>query len=108
MPPLQLNDDEMNLLLVLAAPIDQRFGTSSSPPLRPSSRPADKPVRSGSVLFIASGALFSGVISTRRSCRTQAKWRAPKRAKFKAGTLRARPGFIARRASWLHVPATLG
>ena len=63
MPPLQLNDEEMNVLLTLAAPIDHRLRPQFLQEVAKSLRRSDKSVR---VRCIGWRARFSANISPRR------------------------------------------
>ena len=45
-PPLQLNDEEMTVLLTLARPIDHQLRPQFLQEVAPSSRRSDKPARS--------------------------------------------------------------
>ncbi len=76
--PLHLNaTTEMNVLLSLAGPIDQRLRPQFLQEVAQELRgQRDKPAARGSC--IASAAWFNGNISTRRNCRTRARWRASK------------------------------
>src|ERR1700722_5331162 len=61
--PLHFSDEEKDLLLTLAQPLDQRQ--------RPGLKATGKPARSELVRFIGWRARFSGAFSIRRNCPTR-------------------------------------
>ena len=76
--PLHLSDEEMDLLLALGAPIDQRQRTQFLTEVTAAIE--EEAARTASALAWCTGwrARFRGAISIRRSCPTQARRRAPK------------------------------
>jgi hypothetical protein len=107
MPPLQLNDDEMNLLLVLAAPIDQRLRHEF---LAAVAAELEAGGQAGAV-GIGSVHRIGRVVQRRYFDPPQlpnaGKMATRLKAKFKAGTSRVRSRLSARRASWLFSPASV-
>jgi hypothetical protein len=64
MPPLELNDSEMSMLLTLSARSISACARSSLPPWRKSSRRSDKPARLARVRCTGWRARFRGAFST--------------------------------------------
>ena len=101
--PLALTSEEMDLLLALAQPIDQRQRDQFLHEVAAELEAGGQAGAVGIVRCTGWRARFRGAFSTRRSCPTRARWRAPKGRSSKlehAGrgrylSLVERPGFIA-------------
>jgi hypothetical protein len=76
--PLHLSDEEMDLLLALAAPIDQRQRTQFLTEVTAAIEEEAARTSVGPGLVHRWRARFRGAFSIRRSCPTQARRRAPK------------------------------
>ena len=107
--PLAFSDEEKDLLLTLAAPIDQRQREQFLVEVAAELEAASAQQVSGPALAccIGSGASFSGNISIRPSCPTRRRASAT-RGEVQSWNTRARPRFIARRASWLFATSQRG
>jgi hypothetical protein len=103
MRPLQLNDEEMNVLLTLAGPIDQAWRPKFLQEVAQELEAKRQAGEVGEGLVIGWRVRFSGSIGIRQCCPMRARWRAPRGRSSTAGTLWAtprlsvveRPGFFA-------------